>query len=943
MLVPTLRVDFSVGALCDFFEVPVFLLCLAVGDRYHNWSERWSLMRLTWVRIAALLMIVCAGAGRVNAQVGDVLNPATHTSASGRFVLSVEPHEPDGSGPADYRLTRDGAEVWAGERAFSLWDARVTDDGVVAGYAYEGGVFDSAMHGIGYTGLTIYLLSVDGSTLLRDDEVAQGDEVAIFQQAGSDSPHVNGLFLQPALDRFVVRLPSKSLSGELWKTYEIGPAAAGVVLSPHTPKSTRHGFDKVILAMPVSGTPLTLAHWYYYRYVDGPVSNDAGLILYDEKGKTVWTYELPNEYDRLGKDWNWQRDLVRPGIVQVSLDGLAFSFRSYSLSANVKFVIEADAASDSGWRVVEQGREPADPPVGRQAAKPGPAETVQLKSVGTIRLEVPAVEVSPIGGITDFAIDDAGNLGFVRWGGEGTVRFVRVSGDGKVLTNIAIQFPKDERASLASVVPIAGDRWIVRRPTLDKEAAVRAWWLDIKTGELEKVEDPLVAAEHVPLPTGKGGFITISQIPLHKGGGYKVNHYDGQGERIRTFTGPPITKYGSLGSPKVLTGGGIAILVTMDRSIVFLDAQDRPERTVALEDIIGHKPNYPVDLAADPDGGFVLHDFNGTPSIYRINAEDKVTAQFSPRYADGRSFRLIGGVQVAPDGTMWTSDRHALLRLDEDGVVDRILGASPDDDRLERIRTLAVAPDGTIYALNDRTAAIHVFDQTGKALSIMKPDPKDWSTDSGLGDITIDGDGNVYSKTGGRPGLRTNRGYLEFAGDGTRLGFTGLAFDEIAETWLFAPGSKRRWVIGYKAVFLVDANGALIRTIRKRPDGTWLTNMMGAAVGPDGSLVLRNSSGRFEFDRRTVLSLYGPGGEPVRSIPLVNPTWNAEVAFDGTTIATISGGTVYLYDVAGGPVKKFDLPFVDAEKSYWVPFFSPDGTELWLWPAGSLELVRFKL
>ena len=84
-------------------------------------------------------------------------------------------------------------------------------------------------------------------------------------------------------------------------------------------------------------------------------------------------------------------------------------------------------------------------------------------------------------------------------------------------------------------------------------------------------------------------------------------------------------------------------------------------------------------------------------------------------------------------------------------------------------------------------------------------------------------------------------------------------------------------------------------------------------------------------------------GEPVRSIRLIDPGWNHEIAFDGTTIATVSGGAIYLHDVAGGPTRKFLLPIDGAEKSYWYPFFSPDGTELWLHAAGSLELLRFKL
>lgn len=110
---------------------------------------------------------------------GGVLNPATHTSPSGRYSLHVDPTAMNGAGPAQYRMTRDGQEVWAGERPFSLWDAGVTDDGIVAGYAYEGGVGSGGHHGTRYDSLAIYILDADGNTLARDTPAHHDSDVMI--------------------------------------------------------------------------------------------------------------------------------------------------------------------------------------------------------------------------------------------------------------------------------------------------------------------------------------------------------------------------------------------------------------------------------------------------------------------------------------------------------------------------------------------------------------------------------------------------------------------------------------------------------------------------------------------------------------------------------------------------------------------------------------------
>jgi hypothetical protein len=66
-----------------------------------------------------------------------ILEPKEYASPSGGYRLFVDPSDRSGEGPATYRLSYNGKEVWSGKRPFTLWEAGVTDDGRVGGYAYS--------------------------------------------------------------------------------------------------------------------------------------------------------------------------------------------------------------------------------------------------------------------------------------------------------------------------------------------------------------------------------------------------------------------------------------------------------------------------------------------------------------------------------------------------------------------------------------------------------------------------------------------------------------------------------------------------------------------------------------------------------------------------------------------------------------------------------------
>lgn len=176
-------------------------------SRHERGSPMITRRRHSFAKLCAAITIVSVVAVHPEVVADDVLNPKRYTSPSGQYELFVDPSVMDGSGPATYRLSRDGEEVWAGQRAFSLWEAEVTDDGTVVGYAYEGGVTTPGHHGIGYSGLSIILLNSEGEVVAHDPASSHKAEVAKNFWESSDSPEVQGILVDPEGNRFVVRIP----------------------------------------------------------------------------------------------------------------------------------------------------------------------------------------------------------------------------------------------------------------------------------------------------------------------------------------------------------------------------------------------------------------------------------------------------------------------------------------------------------------------------------------------------------------------------------------------------------------------------------------------------------------------------------------------------------------------------------------------------------------
>lgn len=893
-------------------------------------------------RIAGVFVTIVSAATGVLAPIaaGEALNPRTYLSPSGEYRLFVDPTTMTGAGPGRYRLLRAGQEVWTGERPVTLRDAVVTDEGVVAGYGYEGGVQDTGHHGLRYAGLTVVILDGAGHLRMRDAAATHESGRVMREWSGSDSPAVSGIVVDPASDRFLVSIRRRGgQDRDFWWSYRLSSGESLADFAPDHPPLAGGGFVRPVAIRHLPGTPLVLVQWYVHAVGAGGVTKGAVIALLDVSGRELWSLGFPGEYDGLGEKWDLHWDLIKPGYVQLEVEPAEFSFRSYSLASRVTFSVAADPGADAGWRATETGRVADRLESGRRRPGDAATEPIELVHAGTIRLQGPARADSPIDNINEFAIDAAGNLGFVRWN-EGTAIFVLVDLTGRIITNAELGLPQDEQAGALLAVPVTRERWVLLRHSFAEGAGTRAWWMAAATGAVEPIEGFECGSPESLASGGDGGFLVLSKYHLEYTIQDELARYDGRGHRLWGSREPGYGHGFSFQAATCLPDGSVAALTHVRNTIEFCGADGKHRRSLKLADVLGKKPNYPAGLEADAGGGLILHDFNGTPPVYRIDAGDKVIAALSPQFPDGRRFVIRGDVRAAPDGALWTSDGHALLRLDGGGIVDRILGPRPDEIGLDEIRAMTVDREGRIYAVDGRTAAVHVFGTDGVLLRTCTPEPTDFASGAGIGSITIDGEGGVYYLTDSH----ANRaGYLHFSQDCRRIGFEPLRIDRVREQWLFKPGTRERWVLGYRAIHLLDEHGDTLRSIERRPDGNWIEHVQEGAVGPDGSLALIASPDGRGMRGPAVVNVYRADGEPIRSIPLVAESIFARVAFNGSIVATTDSDAVYLYDLKGGRPRKASLPADDAPGGWWHVYFSPDGAELWLRGTTSKDIQRYRI
>ena len=818
--------------------------------------------------------------GRV-ASSAHTLNPAEYSSPSGLYKLVVVPSEANGRGPADYHLSFRGEEVWSDDRPFSLWDAVVTDDGVVAGYAYEGGVDPPQMCGMGVfgaynsgrNGLAVFFLSKDGATLRRESITPQKPGAIELEYPPHDSPTVQGMIADFERDVLLFRMQLIPGSGDTdWVIYRL---STGEDLGIHLPEipvleSEKEGaadtFQQVLRAERVPGTPFILMHWYLRDRSAGPNGRYAVLSLLDFNGREVWKWMIPKEYSGFKQYWlvgQSSKELWN----QVSIDRRAFDFRSIHLKERVSFSIEPDSDTNSGWRVVETAREP-DRLGGEPGAKASSKlETIELEQLGTIELQQPVNRERPIAEISDFVIDGEGNFGFLGRGTDADRRFIRVSPNAEVLSDFVLNKAPLTQGGGIPIAPVSKDRWIILQNGEGERNLSRCWWLDTVSGEFSELTVSGLSFVDAVVPTGDGGFVVLSSISKTSFVATNLERFDRYGVSLWKLSTHDFDD--RLGFEAIVWTPGVGIAALSDSvssSLSYFSPDGQYLRTVDLTEILGEAPNYPSGLRADSNGGLLLYDFNGSPSCFRIDATGIGSDRWTPRLANGRSIPIEGDVQAAPDGSLWTSDGMAFLRLNERGVVDQTVRALSTSGMPEYERIWTVDSRGQIYTFNSLTASVHIYAPDGSFVRALKTENSDYEIRVQIHGIKVDHRGTVYVHINMHGD--SSREHLAFSANGERIGFFAKATESISEEWLFMPSAQGLWVLGYEEIHLLDENKELVQTIEKRANGDWMQHVGNGAVAEDGSLAVIASPPPLMSEKPAVVSIYDEAGNPVDAILL---------------------------------------------------------------------------
>ena len=276
------------------------------------------------------------------------------------------------------------------------------------------------------------------------------------------------------------------------------------------------------------------------------------------------------------------------------------------------------------------------------------------------------------------------------------------------------------------------------------------------------------------------------------------------------------------------------------------------------------------------------------------------------------------------------------MRLDDDGVVADVIGRPIDDGSLTEIGALTVDHDGSLHVTDSRTGNHFVFAGDGTLLRADVIAPTDFETRLvHKATITVDGRGDAYYNLGFTE-VRRPTEYMHVSATGERLGFESLDLDSISETWLFQPGTRTRWVIGYKTVYLVNDGGDVVRTIERRPDNTWFGDVWGGAVAPDGSLAVAAFANTFSGG---AICVYTAEGDPV-SMCEVGPDSYWSMAFTGSEIILTGRRGILLVDIHSG-LRRLHASAGDAT----VPLacVSADGRAVWIYDEGTLDLTRYRV
>ena len=258
---------------------------------------------------------------------------------------------------------------------------------------------------------------------------------------------------------------------------------------------------------------------------------------------------------------------------------------------------------------------------------------------------------------------------------------------------------------------------------------------------------------------------------------------------------------------------------------------------------------------------------------------------------------------------------------------------SHESHRVRRPDRVFVDRTGRIWMSELFTRLVHVFEPTGIPLFERAPDPAhfrpyrpvEWMRVREDGSLVVCADGAVEGF--GPSGSRGPRGIDDHS------------------TWEFVPGSSSRWQVGrINTIAVVSEDGRVLVSHERAPNGRWLEVLSSSTVDVDGTLAVLDVPFEDSRDASAWVHLFIPGGRPVRSVRIpvefhVEAELGSALAIQRGLLALLSNGEVLFADTSGSVLGR--APLSEEARDARSLFFSTSGTELWVFPPGRAEMLRY--
>ena len=892
-----------------------------------------------------------------------IAQPKNYTSRSGEYSIFIEPEDRWGKGAAKYRFLRNGEVVWAGENPYTLREVAVTDDGHVAGFAYrtESKPADSSDNSIGgpedpYEYMHIVILNNSGEEVLN--EVSKRIRPPFHSNPPvPNHPYIIEFLVDGPNDRVIARVAAR---GTEWWVYGIRDGKSVTKTDVQQPIAGEDKTVRHLSTTAIAGTPLLLTHWYTQDREHKSKQVGGLFALVDADFKPVWTFDAPNDYTSLnllknafmgrgGNDFFEKH----PAVLRAD-EPRRFDVRLFADNKRVSFKV--NTTGENIFEVRELGRieydEDATPVVSQTAAQK------QLPYLGELKLGSSPIADSPFKDLWSFTFGADGLIYFLKKPAQGVSELSIADTSGAI---------RGERAFESGQID-----WSEARRNKDGRFFVMR--------SKEKVETQGYETSHwiVELASGKesqlstDAGVSVRGLAWFDDGGRAQIEYSIQRSALIEY----LRSYDSEGNLKWSLGGsgmdderlGIGpqdVCVTTDQRLILLSMSsvriyERDGKLIKKIDLQeGFRKEgrskylgYIHEIVADEDAGFVIANSENPPLVVRYDAKGERRSLWSPRHADNRTFNIVGGIRVAPDGRLWTSDGQSIMRLTDNGVVDLVLGPKPEPERLDKVIAFATDFKDRMYAAAHGTGAVHVFDPDGKRLHVCKPNPTDLAGTVSETFIAVNDAGEVYLEKPATQHFMPPDTYLRFSASGERL--NEITFEppiRVSEFsslgWAFQPKTNFRCgmsgIKGDDRLILVDPPGKIIHEIRHRPNRKWFSGRNELAMAPDGSIAVLDQDfwskpSIFELD------LFTSSGNPIRTIRIPGEGTQCNgVAYDGRQAVIACKEEVWVIDVQSDKLDRYSLTQPGAAERGWSAHIRPGSEELMLFDRASRKIHRFQL